>query len=204
MILRAICGLSAMVLMTACISPKPYVDPKFAAVDYQSVSVTPQDVSVATTFTREGKPISRAQKILQTNVEEVLTQAGYTVVEEGGDMAFSISFNNLVEEGAFGKGFGTGLTLGLAGTAVSDLYEVKIIRTDDTGAIEREYGHAIHTSIGNVSEPPVANVAPSANIPDAFASMVEDVVLQFLIDAEAETVEGEAIAFAPFTVRVAG
>lgn len=212
MFLRLSSILCTVLFMTACISPTSYVDPKYAAVDYQNVSVTPQDIAVSAVFLREDKPIKRAQKILQANVEEVLTNAGYSVVEEGAQMTFEVSFNNRVEKGAFGKGFGTGLTLGLAGTAVSDLYEVKIARAGPAGSVvEREYGHAIHTSIGNVSEPPIANVAPSENLNDAFKSMVEDVVLQFLIDAETGAGKNgevgdtaEIVAFLPIIVPFAG
>ena len=115
-------------------------------------------------------------------------------------MTFQVSFNNVPEEGAFGKGFGTGLTLGLAGTAVSDFYEATIVRTQADTSVTRDYGHAIHSTVGNVSEPPVANVAASANLNDAFKSMVEDVVLQFLIDMEAGAADTETpIALAPIT-----
>lgn len=204
MLIRFISGLAAMSMLTACLSPKPYVDPKYATVDYQSVAVTPQSVTVATTFTREGKPIKRAQKLLQENVEEILTKAGYTLVEEGAEASFDITFNNVPEEGAFGKGFGTGLTLGLAGTAVSDFYEVTISHTQGDVAVQRDYGHAIHSTIGNAAAP-IANVAASANIPEAFYSMVEDVVLQFLIDMETGADEqGEPVAFLPIFVPERG
>lgn len=195
MLLRTISILMAVLLMTACISPKPYVDPKYATLDYSNVAVMPQDAVVAVTFLREGKPIKRAQRTLQTNVEEVLTKAGYSIVEDGAATNFDVTFNNIPEEGAFGKGFGTGLTLGLAGTAVSDFYEVSIAHTHAGDVVTREYGHAIHTTIGNAAAP-VANVAPSTNLNDAFYDIVEDVLLQFLTDiaSDADVADGEDIA----------
>ena len=186
MISRAISILCAMLVMTACISSKAYVDPKYATLDYSSVAVAPQNATVAATFLRDGKPIKRAQRTLQASVEEVLTKAGYTIVEEGSDANFEVTFNNIPEQGAFGKGFGTGLTLGLAGTAVSDFYEILIVRTQSGEAVTREYGHAIHTTVGNAAVP-VANVTPSANLNDAFGDIVEDVLLQFLVDMAAGT-----------------
>lgn len=204
MLLRFLIGLSAMLLLSACISPKSYVDPKYATLDYSDVTVAARDISLTTTFTRQGKPIKRAQKLLQTNVEEILTKAGYRIVEDGADMALQMSFNNVPEEGAFGKGFGTGLTLGLAGTAVSDFYEVTIVQTQADQTSTREYGHAIHTTIGNKSAP-VANVAASANLNDAFYEMVEDVVLQFLIDMDASAdIANDAVAFLPIRLRSGG
>lgn len=201
--LRAIQFLLASFVLVGCISPKPYVDPKYGAIDYQDVQVEAQDVELSVIFMRDGKPIKRAERQLRASLEGVLTQAGFVIVETEGEAAqFRVSFNNIPEEGAFSKGFGTGLTFGLAGTAISDFYEVTISLTDGETTVERAYAHAIHTTVGNTAAP-VENVSPSRNLIEAFDSVVEDVVLQFLKDMEADEA-GDVVASLVVTMPSAG
>jgi hypothetical protein len=54
---------------------------------------------------------------------------------------------------AVGKGFGTGLTFGLAGSHVTDGYEMTVRLTQGTTVTERAYSHAILSTIGNASGP---------------------------------------------------
>ena len=92
--------------------------------------------------------------------------------------------NNIADMGsAAAKGFGTGLTFGLAGSVVTDLYEISIEFSDGNGGnIRNDYKHALHTTIGN-KKAPLDGVAPTSPA-DGFGTIVEQTVLNFIKDMQ--------------------
>lgn len=189
--------------LTGCLSTNSYVDPKFSAIDYTDITAVDGNAVVFVEFQRNGKPFKRAQKVAETAVVQALENAGYTVVEDGTDgPVIKVVVNNVADIGqAAGQGFGTGLTLGLAGTAVSDFYEISASYSDGTVTFEQDYEHAIHTTIGN-KKAPIENVA-ATNPQNAFDAVIEDVILQFLSDVQASQA-GTPVAQAVFVPRYAG
>jgi hypothetical protein len=95
----------------------------------------------------------------------------------------SFVLNNVADTGAAaGKGFGTGLTFGLAGSHVTDGYEMTVRLTQGTTITERAYSHAILSTIGNASGPP--GLTP-VSLGAAFNQVVDDLVLNAIKDLQA-------------------
>ena len=180
--------------LNACVSVKSYVDPKFDDVEPSSVQAvnTFQDVAISYEFTRKDKRIKRAEKELQSAVELALDKVGIVTVENSAT-TLTVSCVNIADTGdAAAKGFGTGLTLGLAGSAISDFYEVTFTLSNETATVTRTYEHAIHSTIGN-KKAPLEGVPAAESIRAAFNEVIEEALFQFLIDAQ--TAEVVASAF---------
>ena len=70
-----------------------------------------------------------------------------------------VVIDNVADRGeAAKKGFGTGLTLGLNGTTVTDGYVCTVVYTRNGKVVETKVEHAIHSTIGNEKAP--AGLAP--------------------------------------------
>ena len=93
--------------------------------------------------------------------------------------------NNIADlDEAAAKGFGTGLTLGAAGSAVTDFYDIKIeLYMGDEPPLTKTYKHAIVTTIGN--KPAPLDVEPTT-VSDAFGKVVEDAMLNFVKEMQAQ------------------
>lgn len=172
-----------------CVSSKSYVDPKYKEVSYSDVSRV-QDlygVRISVDFQRNGKPLPAANKELRSTVERVFRASGVVIPTTGAtDLDLKVTCNNVADlSGAAARGFGTGLSLGLAGSAVTDYYQVTIEFRQGGELITKRYDHAIHTTIGN-KPPPVQG--PAISPANAFSGVVEDVILQFLKDMQQENV----------------
>ncbi len=95
-----------------------------------------------------------------------------------------ITIDNVPQDkDAFAKGFGTGLTFGLAGTMVTDGY---IMKTDYIAANKNEfkhtYKHAIHSTIGNADGPPGLTPVPKEPKGAAVKQVTEGLILNLLND----------------------
>jgi hypothetical protein len=176
-------ALLAPLFLAACITPVAYVDPKYdsaAVIVPQSAGLT-TDLEVE--FFRNGKPAKSVDKTLRKSVEKALAIRGWQVAESGGLLKMKFEIDNRADLGeAAADGFGTGLTLGLAGSTVSDFYQAKVSITGKESTFEKTYDHAIHTTIGRVKEPPIANVAPAGNLQGAFDMLIGDIVDQAIVD----------------------
>jgi hypothetical protein len=89
----------------------------------------------------------------------------------------SLKLNNVpLTDNAFGKGFVTGLTFGLAGSQVSDGYvcTVEYIGPQSGSPIVKTARHAIHTVIGAKGAP--ENAKKSESIDDAVRTMTRQIV----------------------------
>lgn len=178
--------------LSACIVPSAYIDPKYSSLSIQDVTPVQQDVALDVQFFRDGKLHKAATKLLRGEVASSLEKFGYTVVDDNQSTPkFTVSFNNVLEDDAFAKGFGTGLTFGLVGTAVTDAYEITVGLSKDGETIERTYGHAIHTTVGNTAAP--VDTPKSKNPSAAFSGVVEDVMIQFMLDNQSSD-KGEPVA----------
>ncbi|HDZ58225.1 MAG TPA: hypothetical protein ENI17_15335 [Pseudomonas xinjiangensis] len=173
-----------------CVSSKSYVDPKYKEVSYSDVSRV-QDlygVRVNVDFQRNGKSLPAVNNELRSSVERVFRASGVVIPTTGAtDLDIKVTCNNVADMGgAATKGAGTGLTLGLVGTAVTDIYQVTIEFRQGGELITKRYDHAIHTTIGNKASP-VQGAAPTSPA-NAFSGVVEDVILQFLKEMQQKDV----------------
>jgi hypothetical protein len=181
--------LGLAVICTGCTASKAYIDPKFRDADYLSIkaSDSPRPVLVTATFQTNGKPNKQLHTLVRKKVTKVLaatrvfTEPANAQTNQAGRL--EITVNNVANiGGAVGKGVGTGLTLGLAGSEVVDGYEMTAIYTPTGGSpVTKTYKHAIHTTIGVHSAPEGMEPVPSA---DAFDQVVEDMLLNFLRDLQ--------------------
>ena len=168
---------------------KSYVDPKFRDADYLSIKApdSPRPVVVTAIFQTNGKPKKQLHTLVRKKVTKVLaatrifTEAANAQTNQAGRL--EITVNNVGDiGGAVGKGVGTGLTFGLAGSAVVDGYEMTAIYTPVGGSpVTKTYKHAIHSTVGLHSAPKGMEPVPIA---DAFDQVVEDMLLNFLRDLQ--------------------
>lgn len=146
--------------LTGCASF--YVDTatkEVAAADYKKPT-SPRPVQVVFEFQTKGVANARATQFLAPQVLEQIKGSGLfselkDTPVEGGAM-LSVVINNVpLTDDAFGKGFVTGLTFGLAGSQVSDGYvcTLKYLSQPQAAAINKTTRHAIHTVLGAKGAP---------------------------------------------------
>lgn len=120
------------------------------------------------------------------HVERVVRATGIAVpTADSGAPQLKVIVNNIADLGsASAKGVGTGLTFGLAGSVVSDYYEMQVVLTRGQKTISKDgYKHALHSTIGNASGP--AGLDPTT--PAAgFGKIVEQMLLNALKDLDAD------------------
>lgn len=183
----AICMIS--VVLGGCISSKSYIDPKYSGIDYSEIkSVKSQyGARIDIEFQRNGEHLAAVDSELRSNVERIFRASGVVLPSDEGDLSIKIICNNIADlAAARAKGFGTGLTFGAAGTAVTDFYQVTIEFKNGDEVVVKNYEHAIHTTIGNKAAP-VQGVEPTS-LGNAFSGVVEDVILQFLKEMQANNI----------------
>jgi hypothetical protein len=133
---------------------------------------------------RAGERYPHADPELHGTAERVIRASGVAIPTTDPDAAeFKIVINNLADKGdAFAKGVGTGLTFGLAGSMVTDHYEMEVVLTQGGKSIRKSgYRHALHSTVGNKDGPPgLTPMTPSS----AFAKIVEELLLNALKDLE--------------------
>jgi hypothetical protein len=172
----------SVAFVSACASPKSFVDPTYPKLTYDEIQKQPAPLklSLSTQFQRNGEPFPRADPTLKDNTERVLRASGVvTPTTDGAEGQIRIVVNNIADTGAAAaKGFGTGLTFGLVGTTVADAYEMSVTITVGTKTFSRTaVKHAFHTAIGNTSTPAgVETVAPNV----AFERVLEQMILRVL------------------------
>ena len=118
------------------------------------------------------------------NAERVLRGTGAVIPSsKGEDGTIHIEVNNLVDTGkGIAQGIGSGLTLGMVGTTLTDRYLIRITIVKNGKTIERaDIKHYLHTTLGNASVP---EGVEHYSIPNAFDKMVEQVILNTLMDMQ--------------------
>ena len=176
---------------TGCLGVKSYVDPQFRDATYQSIKPmeAPKLVTITVEFQVNGKPNKQQQVVVRRKVVRVLTATRVFVEAKGPSTEppaeLRVVVNNVGDIGAaVGKGFATGLTFGLAGSHVVDGYELTATYTPVNGnPVIRTYKHAIHSTIGAHSAPKGMEPVP---LVDAFDQVVEEMLLNFLRDLQAQ------------------
>ena len=176
-------ALVCMVILFSGCGAKSYVDKKYEDSPSQKVVVStiPYEVQIIVEFQRNGEHFAVVDKQLNDNVVQAFKLSGIISTDSNTKPSVKVICNNVANIGtAVGKGVLTGLTLGLAGSAVSDYYQIHIEYTDGDIVVKKEYNHAIHSTIGNASSPyPNAEpVSPTV----AFNGVIEDVILEFIAD----------------------
>ncbi|MCG3174984.1 MAG: hypothetical protein GMKNLPBB_03318 [Myxococcota bacterium] len=183
----------ATLICSGCTSIKSYVDPQFRDATYQSIQNTdaPKYVTVSVEFQVNGKPQKRHNGTVYRKVSRVLAATRLFAEASAGKASESgqlhVIVNNVGDVGAaFGKGFATGLTFGLAGSQVVDGYIMTATYTPLGGVpTTREYKHAIHSTVGMHSAPEGMVAVPLA---DAFDQVVEEMLLNYLRDLQSDRV----------------
>jgi hypothetical protein len=138
-------------------------------------------------FQTKGAANARATEQVKPMVMESVKSTGlFSDVQDKpvpGAALLSIKINNIVlTDDVYAKGFMAGLTLGLAGSTVTDGYicTVSYLAPGRTTPIVETSKHAIHTSVGNGGAP--ANGIKAANIQEAVRIMVRQITAHALKD----------------------
>lgn len=180
---RSIVRLASLALvataLTGCISTSFYVDPGTRDVAAAEIRrpAEPKPVELVFEFQTKGAPNASATKTLQQQVTEQVVASGlFSAIDAKGGGMVSVVVNNVPQEDAASKGFTTGLTLGMAGSKVTDFYECTITYLPAGGGnqVSKTARHAIHTTIGNAAAP--AGMVKSENIEAAVRTMLRQVV----------------------------
>jgi len=147
--------------LSACISVHSYVDNSLGDPQYASLKkpATPQPIQLLFEFQTKDVSNARATESIRPKVFEELSKSGlfssvsYDPVQNGRKLAILIK-NVPLTENAAGKGFATGLTLGLAGSTVADGYECTMTYIEPGHAnVVAQVKHSIVSTIGNASGP---------------------------------------------------
>jgi hypothetical protein len=172
--------------MFGCTTTKSYVDPQYGRAGYDDISrrSEPYKLKIAVEFQRNGKHLKQVDSELMGHVERVIRGSGFAVpATQGTSGELKVIVNNVADlKKAAAKGFGTGLTLGLAGSTVTDYYEMEAVLSLNGKVIKKtDYKHALHSTVGVKKAPEgLEPMTPSA----AFGKIVEQLILNFLKDVQ--------------------
>ena len=151
----------ASVTLSGCLSAKMYVDPKLPTVSKTDIPVvpTPQPVQVLFEFRTKGNANVKATTQMEPRILSVASASGLfsnvsTAAQANPVGTLKITIDNIpLTDNATAKGFGTGLTFGLAGSMVTDGYVYTAAYTRAGQTTETTVKHALYTTIGNHSAP---------------------------------------------------
>jgi hypothetical protein len=193
-----------VLLLTGCMMPQSYVDPAYSGVSYNDIKrrSEPYRLEIITEFQQNGEHFPKGDQLLKSHVERIVRATAFAIpVTENAEGVLRIVVNNFGDKGeAAAKGFGTGLTLGLIGSTVTDYYEMQAeFRLEDKTVREDKYQHAIHTTIGNKSGPP--GLEPKSTM-EAFDDVLEDLILRFINDIEESIQEVPVSIFGEWYLRM--
>lgn len=159
---RGLALLSCALVLSGCLSMNSYVDPALPQVGKADIAApaTPRPVQVAFEFRSKGSANAAATAELQPRIVAVAAESGLfsSVTREAagaGAGLLTVVIDNVPLEGenAAAEGFGTGLTFGLAGSMVTDVYVATVTysRAGETTSVDVR--HALHSTIGNKAGP---------------------------------------------------
>jgi hypothetical protein len=184
------CMIMSSIFLTGCAST--YVDTATKEVPVQEFkkNAQPKPVQLSFDFQTNGAPNATATTFLKDKVTEQIKASGlFSSVEltpVAGANMLSVTINNIpITKDAAAQGFVTGLTFGLAGSAVTDGYvsTMRYLPVGQTEFIVTTAKHAIHTTLGNASPP--AGAKKSADGPDAIFTMTREIISNNLRDLAA-------------------
>lgn len=181
---RVLGGLVVIALalaLTGCASF--YIDPRLPEVKAEQIKrpATPQPTQLLVDFQTNGAPNPRAVAEVQPMVLKAVQEAGlFSEVKTepvGSKALLTIVINNVGDaKDAAARGFATGLTLGLAGSTVTDGF-VCTVRFTQPGSAEftTQVQHSLITTLGATATPAGLKPAPSAR------AAVEQIVNQMVL-----------------------
>ena len=154
-------ALCACFMLSGCLTTKMYVDPALPAASKADLKqpTQPKPVQVLFEFRTKGNANAKATAEIRPRVIAVAAESAlFSTVSSTADGADSgvlklVIDNIVLTDNAAAKGFGTGLTLGLAGSMVSDGYVCTASYSRDGKVTETTVKHALHTTIGNHGGP---------------------------------------------------
>jgi hypothetical protein len=150
-----------------------------------------QEAQILFEFQTKGAKNDRATALLKERVVNQVKSSGlFSNVTESAVSSgaiISIVLNNVpLTDAAFGKGFVTGLTFGLAGTQVSDGYvcSAKYLPPNGAASVSADARHALHTTIGAAAAP--ANGVKAESITEAVYTMTKQIVSNVLFNLSSD------------------
>jgi|tagenome__1003787_1003787.scaffolds.fasta_scaffold20974334_2 hypothetical protein len=162
---RARFALMAIIAATLIAAPanaaKFYVSNQLGPVKAEEriAVATPQSVQLLLDFQTDGvtnaKAVKEVKPLVLKYLEGTKLFSAFTDAPAPNGALLVVRFNNIVDHSAAGKGFKAGLTLGLAGTAVTDNYDVTFELSPAAGQppLKSSLKHALTTTIGKKSDP---------------------------------------------------
>jgi hypothetical protein len=176
----------AIVVVGGC-AMNAYMDPTLPKVSYSDIApkINRGALYLSVEFLTHGKPNPRATEQVSEKIKKVLLASQWysavSSVRETSMDSLVVVMDNIGDSAkAGGEGAVTGLTLGLAGSLVTDEYIFSATFVPlGKESVRREYRHAIHTTIGVREGPP--GLQPMS-LEAAIDKLVEDLVLSLLRD----------------------
>ena len=170
------------VALTACMSTKSFLDPSFPKISYEELQkpLQPKKLKVTAEFQRNGKHLEKVDQSISDSTERILRASGLAIPgSDGSDGTIHVVLNNIADiGGAVGKGLGTGLTFGLAGSLVTDAYEMQVtIKVGGKTFTRTAVKHALHSAIGRAATPKGIETMP---LQTAFERLFEQMLLRVL------------------------
>jgi hypothetical protein len=186
-------------------TPKSYVDPSYGKIQYSDFvkPAQPYKLKLKVEFQRNGQHLPAVDNQLMQQVDSVVRASGFAMPvgdSESGSDSLTFVVNNIADLAeARRKGFGTGATLYLKGSVVTDNYEMQATATINGKTVSKSgYKEAILTAIGHASGP---EGVPPMTVTEAFNKVVEQLILQFLRDLPT-TELNQSLAPAPSVPQV--
>lgn len=182
----------AVVSTSACISPSFYVDRSLGDVPPAQVRkiASPKPVQLLFDFQSKGASNTRATDFTKAmalstaQASPLFSSVSTDPVPNGAIL--SVTINNVaLTDDAASKGFMTGLTLGAAGSVVTDGYTctVDYVSGPNAPKISTTTKHALHTVIGNTDAP--QNADKAVNVNEAVQTIVRQLVARGVNDLAA-------------------
>lgn len=182
---RILCFIfAALALLSATGCGTFYVDTALKDVppDQMKKVANPQPVQLLFEFQTKGASNPRVTDHIKGQVAEFVSKSGLfsqvTSAPVPNGAVLNIVINNVpVTQNAAEQGFVTGLTFGLAGSAVTDGYicNVDYLGGGNAPKISKTVRHAIHMTMGATSSAPV-NAVKSESMDDAINTMIRQIV----------------------------
>lgn len=189
---RIACAAALTLSLSACFSMRSYIDPGLHTLTWKDLRApaSPHAITPQVEFSVNGKRNARGESVARRSVYRALMKSGVFSVPainaplNPAAAVLAVKIDNVANVAEAGlKGFGTGLTLGANGTSVTDAYRITIVYRQGDTTIEKQYEHALHTTLGNEKAP--VNM-PAVNTAQAFEMVIEDAVMHFIRDMQGE------------------
>lgn len=186
--LRALALLALSLATSGCLSTKAYVGDKLPRVELAEIHPGPAPVAVRLVFQYQlnGATNIDVTRKLRPKVVAAIAETGlFKAIQESEspDLArLEIVMNDTGDIGdAQAKGALTGLTLGLAGSLVTDHYFWDATWCVPGGApLTKRFEHDLHTTVGNHSGPPGLQEVPLDQAVDQLIQQLVRITLRDL------------------------